>query len=923
MRLTDPILELTFLGADLEPGHDTFQIVRYDKIINRSVKPVSQLLSGLKSSSNQIKLNLSRSCPATEDIIATSGDVKAVLKDGESTLFTGYLSTNYSWNVTKNGEQILQITLEDVGTRLFKRPFIETGKHFFSGTASSAIQAICASLDVIVRPGDVDTLTQEIAHTAEAGQTCKDLLDQLLYECNAVYFFNNVGQLCIHRITADTSYARRVDSSELCDNGGQVVSLSKSIRTYKGARVLYDEISTADDYLVYRNTTGQDADHPYCNLPLEAGEWFDGTEIYTAQEWSEATADEFREPALIGAVNAASESSIVGSNAIINISDLSPSVDATYGTSCTFENVGGGYFKVTAHNGTHSPGSFSRMDLYASIVYIKARGVVRTTIDGASTGKTLLEESMSWIHDKEGAQRHANLLAQYHRNSGAVYTFHTASEIPLGSVIQLVDDVYTGLNVNVLVYYAEDSQTSGLVTYKGAAITTFDLEQDVYHGVTEPAKPSAAQGPAGVSAEIQYALGSSLVTPPVADMLWNGEPMTWGGEAMQWGEAIWSEDVPDMVRGLYIWMRSRIGSADWQYTRITGSVAWDAEGLGVFTSACPTQSKQGLGLIPGDYFIAGATFTDSGVEYHKGYAYTYNGAGWDVLDLSQAVNYEKALDCLGALMTSGINVTDSTASIYGWFHNLVVQNGVIANLVAGNIQVGDGTGEAGSGFRFRAREYDDNGQKLTNPDFDVYYGDSKLFDVDSDGKIFFGSGFWYDPSDGAIHSANDGIVINSSGYLTVNSGMYMSDLVCPSFRSLPRNTPTTTITVQPQSSAKALVATLRTAGIGSLSPCVASNYPSVAYIHYSHSGYTYSYSFSDSNMNTVVYAYWNTRTGDSYWSQDMSSTTLTIGTSSTVSFKLLNKSGSISIGSSTSGLETGELYYTADGNGTGTLHVKL
>ena len=920
MTLTNPSLELTFLGGDLEPGHSGFQIVSDDMIVNRSYRPVRQLLSGLKSSSNQMKLSLSRSCPSTEDIIATSGDIKAVLKDGDSTIFTGYLSTSYSWNVTKNGEQILQITLEDVGTRLFTRPFIESGKTFFSGTASSAIQTICASVDVIVRPGDVDSLTQEISFTAEAGESCKQLLDQLLYECNAVYFFNNAGQFCIHRITADTASARRVDSSELCDNGGKVVSLTKSIRTYKGARVSYDELGEADNYLVYRNTTGQDSTHPYCNFTLRAGEWFDGTEIYTAQEWTEATADTFREPSLIGAVNAASESSIVGSNKIVNISDLAPNVSGMYGMTCTFENVGGGYFKITAHNETHASASFNRMDLYASIVYVKAHGVVRTAIDGVLTGKTLLEEELSWIHDKEGAQRHANLLAQYYKNSGAVYTFHTNTDIPLGSVIQLVDDVYTGLNVYVLVYQSEAAADNDLVTYKGAAVTGFDLDEPTYHGVTEPAKPSAAQGPAGVSAEIQYALGSSLVNPPVADMLWGGETMTWNGEAMQWGEAIWTDDVPEMVRGLYIWMRSRVGSGEWQYTRITGSVAWDAEGLGVFTTACPTQSKQGLGLIPGDYFVAGATFTDGGIEYHKGYAYTYNGSGWDVLDLSQADNYEKALDCLSALVTSGINVTDSTASIWGWFVNFAAQNGVIENLIAQNLQVGPGDGTLGSGFRFRAR--DNSG----NPVFDIYFGDSQLFSVDiPTGKIYFGTGFWYDPTpgDNSIHSADDGIVIDGSGYLTVNSGMYKSDLVCPSFRSLPRNTPTTTITIQPQSSAAALVSTLLTSGIRSLEPCVASNYSTIAYINFSSSGYERSYAFYTSNMSLVGYATWNTRTGQSTWSINLSSTTLTIGTSTAVSFKLLNENGTISIGSSTSGLETGELYYTADGSGTGTLHIKL
>ena len=113
--------------------------------------------------------------------------------------------------------------------------------------------------------------------------------------------------LCIQPIDADTENAPTYDKEKLRMVDRKVVSLSKKLRTYSGARVAYTELASADNYLVYRNTTGQDSEHPYCNLELQAGEYFDGTEIYTAQEWSEAQADTFREPALIGAVNAASD----------------------------------------------------------------------------------------------------------------------------------------------------------------------------------------------------------------------------------------------------------------------------------------------------------------------------------------------------------------------------------------------------------------------------------------------------------------------------------------------------------------------------------------------------------------------------------------------------------------------------------------
>ena len=142
-RITNPSLTLTFLGGDLEIGHLIHHTLTGDDIVYHSISFHYQLLNGLKSSSNQITLLLSKTCSSIEDIIRTEGDIKGVLKDGTKLLFTGYLSTNYTWAVTGTGEQALSITLEDVGTRLLGKAFISSGNHFFNCSATSAISAIC------------------------------------------------------------------------------------------------------------------------------------------------------------------------------------------------------------------------------------------------------------------------------------------------------------------------------------------------------------------------------------------------------------------------------------------------------------------------------------------------------------------------------------------------------------------------------------------------------------------------------------------------------------------------------------------------------------------------------------------------------------------------------------------------------------
>lgn len=682
MKLTDPSLILEFLGNDLEPGHSTTQTLGDTELIRGSFQFKEQRLNGLKSSSDQVTLQIRARCSSTEDIIATDGDIKAVLKDGDTPLFTGYVSTRFSWSVTANGEQAINITLESVGTRLFDNAFIETGKHFFDCSASAAIYTVLAPLGISIRSGDERLVLQNVKKVVEAGETCRQILDQLLYECNAVYYFNAVGEFCIWKITADTTGAQTYDSDNLMMVGKKVVSLSKQLRTYKGARVAYDELAQASNYLIYRNTTGQSFGVPYCNLVLAPGYYWDGAEMFTPAEWSAATADTFREPTLIGAVNAASESSIVGSGEIVNIANLTQRVEKNDAITFSAEIVGGPYFKMLAHNtsGSYSA-AITRLDLSADITYVKSHGVIRTQIDGSSDNKTTLEEELSWIHDKDNASLHANLLAQYHKSAGAAYTFYTKENIVLGSVIKIHDNVYSGLNVYVLVTARQSTDKDDVYTYTAVGISSFDLSEQAYHGTTETAHQSGAQGPQGepgATAEVQYAIGSSIVNPPGEAMQWGSADMLWGGDTMFWNTGTWADEVPEMQRGMYIWMRTRTGDAPWQYTRLTGTSSWDPQFLGTYdsTTGAPTQTPDGMNLVIGDCFTATETWS----TFTKGVTYMYTGAGWADAGTD---NPRMLLDALSAMKEKGIDFADlNDPNTISWFTTIIADTIVAKTIKA-------------------------------------------------------------------------------------------------------------------------------------------------------------------------------------------------------------------------------------------------
>lgn len=473
--ISNPSLILTFTAADLEAGHEGVQTVTGDDLLTRSISIEHRLLDGLKPSSDKAQLSIRKGAAVTEDIIRTEGDIHAVLMDGSATLFTGYVSTNFSWSITDYGEETLSITLEDVGTRLLENSFITEGFHLFQCEVYKAVEAIAEKAGITISP-DSQKPTATVVRSVEGDESCKDLLAELLYEIGYVYAFDEYGEMYLYKVSVSSlSGIPTVDSSSLVSVGGTAVSLKKKIRQYRTARVSFQRLGEADDYLVYRDTTGQGDGHPYCYHELKGGEHFDGTENYTP------SADETRTPAYIEAVNAASENVIVGSRDIVAVTKLRTVFTAASGAinaSCSL--AGGKYIKVHAENTGRTPAYLTRLDAYGSILYVRdenaviASGGSLTTDDGST-----LKEDLVWIHDEESAKAHANLLASYHRNAGSEYTFTSFMDLAPGSVVHLEDDVFTGLSVNVLIVSKVTTDESDVYQYGAVGVSVFTLDADV------------------------------------------------------------------------------------------------------------------------------------------------------------------------------------------------------------------------------------------------------------------------------------------------------------------------------------------------------------------------------------------------------------------------------------------------------------
>lgn len=541
MTLTNPSLILIF-DETLPSGSHPVKTVQKQYIVNHSVRIRRQILNGLRSSSNQATLQLTQKCPYIADIIASDFNIGAVLMDAYEQVFTGYLSTNWSWSVTANGEQNLNVTIEDVGTRKLNRPFIQSGRHLLDCTVDEAVCAICSSCGIPVYENRI-RITAHVTKVIEASDTCRSILEQMLYESGYAYFFDSQGQLRIFEIDCTgTSGIPVLDNDDLVITGGKAINLSKDIRQYRSARVSFSEIGRASGYLIYSNSTGRDSDHPHCNLTLPAGSHFDGTEIYTQQEWALETADEFREPAMIEACNAASETETVGSGKIIAVSNVRQDVEGGTGLTCSISAAGGPYITIDAHNSAASDRDFSKLDAYADIIYQKSTQVVRTGTEGTDS---TLDDELSFIHDRETASRHANLLCDFYRYCSAKYTFQSRMDIPCGSLVHLTDNSFSGLSVDVMVIARLDSDATSVIQYSAIGISQFHLDRDTFHRRSEnasvyrkgekgeqgnPGTPGAPGQPGspgtGGTVTTQYALMVGSVVPADSDFT-DSRPSGW------------------------------------------------------------------------------------------------------------------------------------------------------------------------------------------------------------------------------------------------------------------------------------------------------------------------------------------------------------------------------------------------------------
>ena len=258
----------------------------------------------------------------------------------------------------------------------------------------------------------------------------------------------------------------------------------------------------------------------------------------------------------------------------------------------------------------------------------------------------------------------------------------------------------------VTVFSDGTESTSYTVTYNGteAKVFSFSLDRQTYQ---RNMRLSGNQGAIAITQDIQGYTGLTLSWACYVDGTLDNSLFD-------------SQSAPTCLNIPYRNAYSRVrvvmsasgGALVCERTISAVDVTQDGEGMYLGElSALPATPSVGDMYIEGDYFMASASFTGTdGNPYLIGVPYCYDGSDWyNTLDLTDSSNVPKAMQCLGGVMKAGVAVP-STAALWGWFANLVAQNGVIRNLFSQAINI-----MTGGYIRGGERYLDDNtGTMATN-----------------------------------------------------------------------------------------------------------------------------------------------------------------------------------------------------------------
>lgn len=583
MQILHPTLSLYFVSTGLT------KTTTY--LVQDSINITKQLYNDLHSSSNSCSLQIrSDSSALIEDIIKDDSDIKATLTDGATTLFTGILSNEHTWRVSTTGEDVFQVKIEDIGTRYLNKPLVDDDDTCIRDTLQNVINSIATrcSISAVTFDSSVTSAikNKELINKVSSSMTCKDALDAICYEFGLVYYFNESGVLVIKKTGAlngspSTTIATTGDYAHYLYEDNKVgVDLTRKSRQYSQAKVQYSTISDSVNAVPIYAVTEK--------IEVPASEWWDGATHtdniyeYTLDEFFVADKKyyTFNGTTYVEATVTVGDPipdntyfEYAGTASLIDMVDSTNGKDILYVYSDSIipnlkdqtsqypgyvervaEPLDSSRWTLQQHKNTTKMEVLidnTQGGLTSIYTLFQAKGriirkqgtsnIYRSLVGLTANSEVQFNYESQWIHDKNDAIALCEMLSNYYLYCDNTYTFYCKDDLDLGSVVRVYENLYSGLDVNMLLtakQYTGYRNTEGLYKYTAQGITAFNLNANT--------RVENYEVPTGISS-----LVSTNTMYALSDQGVDSEAVTG-----------WQSTVPTVESGEYLWTRIEYAYSD-------------------------------------------------------------------------------------------------------------------------------------------------------------------------------------------------------------------------------------------------------------------------------------------------------------------------------------------------------------------------
>ena len=417
-------------------------------------------------------------------------------------------------------------------------------------------------------------------------KTYREYIDTLLFEVGGyVLDFNTEGKADIVRLDwsdANSKYARAVDNVRT-SNG---ISTKTSVLKNDGIKVTWATIAeSAKDQVVYQDSISRSTDdsgYLVGDDVVNGGYWPDDGDITaTYQEFS---ADFLDKPYLIQDSRKKNEDLT-----ILAVKDVYAYIQATDKDHKAFTNwtypvlPSLGMEKNPAiwptkawyllRNDSGSTVNLQFFNLYGTVVY---RSKINEMMTPEST-KDPKEYTSTYIYESAHAKRFSQFYWHFLNTTRFISDWKEINNGTLGEVVRLThkgmtfgqDALVVSKKVKWLNYDTQDVSLTAVGISEYNAYTSKGTSS--IQGRTAKIGKDGTSGKDGASVEVQYAYSESFTELKSGDTSWGEGDIFWGGKDVTW--ITWSTTAPAEKEGYYIWIRTRVGNGEWQYSRLTGAHA--------------------------------------------------------------------------------------------------------------------------------------------------------------------------------------------------------------------------------------------------------------------------------------------------------------------------------------------------------------